>query len=406
MQSFFPTVLLFCFAPILALANGLTQLRSLMSRNLIWLFCGFYGLAFYMGSADGTDSTRYADSLVAMNRSTMSFESLRSAFYQEGEHFYDIYQPLTTFMVSRFTDDYRVLFGLFGLVIGYFYSRILGFFVDQCFNRMGFLEYGLLGSLAFVMDVGSAINGVRMYTALFVFIYGFLYFWQSKNPVYFLVACMSVLVHFSFIIPVAIFLVLPTVHRLPWMIYAVFLSSFVIATIDIAAIRNWVESLPLGVESRVAGYLTGTEGADGTPRILMIIDWMTKIFRIVACSYLLIINRSDTSRDLPLVIFAMALNTVVNVLGEVGSMGRFIFVCQILIIGQLLLHANRSLNRDAKVISAGIGSFALLGSLLGFRYFLGFASNNLLVANPFTIWFFDEPGYSLYEYMPKVLTGL
>jgi hypothetical protein len=411
MRLSFPALLMFLFSPVLALLYGLLQLRDAMSRNLIWFFCGFYGMAFYMGGAGeaysgGADCTRYADQLLTMHKSAISLETFSSAFYQEGQQFYDVYQPILVFIVSRFTDDTRILFGLYGLVIGFFFSRVIGFFLDQCPNHLGLAEYGLLACLAFTLDIGSAINGVRMYTALFIFIYGFLYFWQTINPVYFVIACLSVLVHFSFIIPVAMLFALPTIYRFPWLVYFGFLGSFVFTAINIEVIRAWVESLPLGIESRVAGYLAGSDPDVEAPRILRIIDWMTKIFRIMACTYLLYSNKRAANQLLAPIVFAMALNAVINVLGEVGSMGRFLYLCQILIIGQLLLHVNHSQNPDTILVSGGIGFFAVLGSLLGFRYFLGYSSTKLLLANPFTIWFFEDPEYSLYEFMPKILTGL
>lgn len=406
MQFSFPAFALFLFSPILALTYALVQLRDLMSRNLIWLFCGFYGMAFYLDSTGGVDCARYADQLVAMHKNVMSLETFSSAFFQEGERNYDVYQPLIVFFVSRFTDDHRILFGLYGLVIGFFFSRILGFFVDQCHRPLRAVEYGLLACIAFSLDIGSAINGVRMWTALFVFLYGFLFFWQQRNPNYLAVACLSVLVHFSFIVPVALLLAQPVLARFPWLIFAGFVGSFVFAAIDIAVIRNIVEQLPLGIESRVAGYLAGTDPDAATPRILLIIDWLTKMFRIFACAYLLSVNRQGRYGQPFLIVFAMALNAAVNVLGEIGSIGRFISACQILILGQLLIFVNQTDNLNSRLNVALIASLTTLGSLLGLRYFLGFASSNLLLANPFTIWFFEDPKFSLYEFMPKILTGL
>jgi hypothetical protein len=342
-----------------------------------------------------------------MHQGGITFDTFRLSFFRECEKHFDLYQPMLTFAVSRFTDDFRILYGIFGFVLGFFYSRVIGFFIDQLIFRPKPLEYLLLFSLAFTMNVGSALNGVRMYTALFVFLYGALYYWQTRRYVYLGIAVSSALVHFSYVIPAALLIALPSIQRLSMFVYLFFMGSFVFTTIQLEFIQSFVQSLPLGIDSRVSGYLQGLEPNAEVPFIIRVDIWLMRLFRIVAVTHLFLIwYQRDFAKMIPLT-FCMTMAGMVNILGEVGSIGRFLFICDILLIGQILIHVNENYQRpDSRIAGGAVAGLTFLNSLLGIRLFLGFSSTNLLIGNPLTLWFFEQPDRSLYDYLPKVLSGL
>jgi len=172
--------LLLLASPFLALISALTDLRNTQTKNVVWLFCGYYGLAFFYNSNLGVDSVYYTNELKRMHFLDTNLELLISLFYQKGQRNFDIFQPLLTFFVSRFTDDYRIMLGLLGLFLGYFYSRFLWFFIERLRPPLFRIELYYILVLVFTMDIGTAINGFRMWTAMFVFLASAVEFWESR----------------------------------------------------------------------------------------------------------------------------------------------------------------------------------------------------------------------------------
>src|SRR6056297_1555400 len=74
-------------------------------------------------------------------------------------------QPLLTFLASRVTDQYWVLFATFGVLFGYVYSRNVWFPIHRVQTRFTPVLVFLLAAYAFHVNIGSGLNGVRMWTA-------------------------------------------------------------------------------------------------------------------------------------------------------------------------------------------------------------------------------------------------
>lgn len=410
MNNSLGSYILFFLSPVLGLGNSLLRWQESYTRNIICLFTCYYGMAFFYQPDTNTDSVRYVERLVDMHESGISFQTLKSSFYQEGELNYDLYQPLLTFIVSRFTDDFRVLFGMFGLVLGYFYSRVIYFFLDNLKHRPGLWELFCIITLAFALNIGSGINGVRMHTALFIFLFGVLYYWSNSRKFYLLVAASSVLVHYSFLIPVTILIVTPITQPFRLPLYVLFLGSFGMTAIDVGVVRNFVSMIPGGFEGRVGGYLNELNPTDGeVPTILRVNVWMLHLFAIGTTTLLLSIWRKHMfpahyTRGLT---FVMLLYTSVNFLSGVGSIGRFYTLCFILLVGYLMLTINWvELIDDNTYAGAALIALTLLNTAYNMRMFLGFSSLNLLIGNPLTIWYFDPPEFTLYDYVPPFFRRL
>lgn len=409
MNISFGSYALFFISPILGLGNALYRWRENSAKNIICLFTCFYGMAWYQQPGSNTDAVRYADALIEMHVSEISFQTLRSSFYTEGELNYDLYQPLLTFAVSRFTDDVRVLFGIFGLVLGYFYSRVIYFFLENLKNRPGLWELSCIVTLAFALNIGSGINGVRMHTAFFVLLYGVLYYWSTRNQFYLLVAASSVLIHYSFAIPLTLLLATPFAQPFALPLYVVFLASFGLAAIDVGIVRNLVAFLPGGIDLRAGGYLNELNADQEVPRILRINLWLLHLFAAATVTYLFTVWRryNVPSHFTRMLTFVMLLYTAVNFLSGVGSIGRYYTLCFILLIGYLMLTVNWTIKFDDNTyMGAALLALTLVNTAYNGRMFLGFSSIQLLIGNPVTVWFLNTPEYSLYEYVPPVFRRL
>ena len=161
--------------PFGGLIYTLNHWREKWAKNTFWLACIYLGAVFiYLPEGtvlgEGADAGRYILDLLNMYNSNMSLSQIIGQ-YQINQRTMDLYQPLMTYLISRFTDNGHVLFTVFAIVFGYFYSRNIWYILEKLPNKkLGWLT--ILVAIYFLICPITQINGVRMWTALHVFVYG------------------------------------------------------------------------------------------------------------------------------------------------------------------------------------------------------------------------------------------
>jgi hypothetical protein len=98
-----------------------------MSKNkqvfvFIWtLFFAYFGYTFIV--APNSDGNHYRVTFLEIrdwvHLQGLSFPDLLSKIY---DYYPDPYVPIASYLVALFTDDWHVLFSVYGLVLGYFFS--------------------------------------------------------------------------------------------------------------------------------------------------------------------------------------------------------------------------------------------------------------------------------------------
>ena len=150
------------------------------------------------------DSARYARQLIEAHNQPLSWSYFLSMLYAEGG-FVDIYQPFVTWLVAIFTDNPRILMAIFGAVFGFFYAQNLWMVFSRIKARVGWLLFFFMLAFALVNPIWN-INGVRMWTAAQIFLYGVFRLSLENDKKGFIWAATSILVHFSFLFPFALLL--------------------------------------------------------------------------------------------------------------------------------------------------------------------------------------------------------
>jgi hypothetical protein len=118
----------------------------------------------------------------------------------------DIVEPFISFLVSRFTDDHRLLFGSFAVLFGYFYIRSIGLLYDECKDTLSWNNIIHLFFFASILPITS-INGFRMWTAAWIFFLGTYHVVLFRNPWYFILTFAACLGHCSFLAASAILVI-------------------------------------------------------------------------------------------------------------------------------------------------------------------------------------------------------
>ncbi len=234
-------IFVFLLLPAVSIYNAIRNIRTSYAINLIWLFCGYFGLTFVIDLESSFDSARIARELIRMHNTKLSFDILISYFYSAETGQLDIVQPLLTFIISRFTASPKILYAFFGLVFGFFYSRNLGYIIHKTNAGQGWFTALLLISFAIVVPVWY-INGFRYYLAVHVFSFGALpYLFDGKKNRLLLIV-FSVIIHWSFFIAAALMIAYILLGNRLTLYYLFFVITFFISLLNLEIINSIFQS--------------------------------------------------------------------------------------------------------------------------------------------------------------------
>lgn len=243
---------LFLIWPLLALVSSIRNLRSGWAKNGLWLFIIFYGFTFYI--QEGNDASRYIQYFQELHSSEMTFKSFAGMFYTEGQRSVDVYGPMVAFLVSRFTDDPRILFATIAMVFGFFYSRNIWFLISKTEKNNDPYLLGIIILIAFIIPIWS-INGVRFWTASQVFFYGATHFFLDRKRKGLLICTLTILFHYSFLIAVLLLYLYLIIRNRTTLFFIFFLIGVFISEINIPVIsQTMVAYTPAVFHDRITGY--------------------------------------------------------------------------------------------------------------------------------------------------------
>lgn len=243
---------LFFIWPLLALVSSIKNYREKWAKNGLWLFIVFYGYTFF--SQEGNDSYRYIQYFHELYNSETSLNAFSGMFYSGGQRSVDIYGPLVAFLVSRFTDDSRVLLAVIALIFGYFYSRNIWFLLEKSENITNLYLPLFIIIFAFIIPIWS-INGVRFWTASQVFFYGASRFLIDRKRMGLFFCVITVFIHFSFAIPILLLCLYLIIGNKPRLFLYLFLLGILVSEINIPVItQTMLTYTPSVFHERITDY--------------------------------------------------------------------------------------------------------------------------------------------------------
>jgi hypothetical protein len=199
------------------------------------------------------DSARYAEDLKEMHANLLSFEHLSSLFYKDTGGFVDVYQPLLTWIVAVFTDNAHVLFMLFAMVFGFFYVQNIWIIFNNLNYKLTFIIFIFLLAFALTNPIWN-INGVRMWTAAQVFVFGALQYFLNKKKSGIFWCALSTIFHFSFFFPFTVLLIYLIIPKLGLVFFIFYVLSWTVNFVNIDLARNYFSYLPGLFQTKIAPY--------------------------------------------------------------------------------------------------------------------------------------------------------
>ena len=342
--------MIFLLNPFSAVVVALNNYREAYAKNIIWLFVAYYGFTIVI-SNEGMDANRYRDFFISLSYSNLDLKGILDLAYQDGSNILDVAQLLISFAVSKFTSDPRVLFAVFGLVFGYFYSRNIWFLLDRAGKRIK-IEH-LIYIIVFAIIIGFwKINGFRMWTAAHVFFFGaYLYLMEGKK-MGIIIASASLLFHFSYMFPVGILLTFIVLPKKESWFFGLFLLAFLISEIDIQVFTDKLTSILPGIfHQRIEGYtseayLESTYAHEATKNWRYIfyrqaIKWASTL--ALSMIYINGLKYLKEQKELKnLFCFALLMMALVNVFSHIPAMMRFYPITYLFVFAFLFIYLQQA----------------------------------------------------------------
>lgn len=399
--------------PFGALTGALRRFRAPYAKTVLVLFCLYFGFVFLYGDpyADKTtDSARYAATLIEMNHHPVPFERLVTLFYHPKSGMIDLYQPLMTWGVSLFTSDPRVLFALFAAIFGIFWAQNLWLVYSRTPAGGGVLLLLFMLGLALINPVWY-INGVRMWTAAQIYVYGALLWFLEEKRSGLLWILLSVLVHFSFIFPVVLFLgylVLPGSLSL---MFLFFVATSFVREINLTAVREALDYLPDIFRDRMEGYTSENYArsvSETAQQLPLYVQMSEKVGNIIVYAWAIGVyfTRKVWAPPSPALVrlfgYALFLGGCAQIVSLIPSGLRFVVVAYSLFYAAfILVMAHMPVKGSVAMLRTASVPLLLYLAICNLRMGFDFMGMNTFLGNP-VLAFFSEEQIPLIEYIKQL----
>lgn len=408
-----PVALLFLIWPFGLLYATLKNFKAPGAKTGFILFCTYFGFVFIISpDIGGADSSRYAQMLRDLHQLTPSFSNLWASLYSYETNVLDIYQPLVTWLMALFTDNARFLFAFFAFVFGWFYASNIWLILKQIQNKITYSVLLFILVFALINPIWN-INGVRMWTAAQVFIYGVLtYFIGNEKKKGLLWAAASIFVHFSFLFPFALLIIYKILPKKVIIYFIFFIITLLFSEINIYNIQAYLRMLPDIFQPRVESY-TNIEYVKGIKKSAEYYNWYVAFSGLalkVAISSLLIIliifSRKFLKKNKQLyefVGFILFFGSWANIAAVVPSGGRFLVVFNMLSMGFIILYLVKyQVSFPVKIIRLISMPLLIFYCIFTLRVGFDYMGISTFIGNPFSALLIED-NTPLIEFVKSLL---
>lgn len=388
--------LLFLIWPAFAMLFSILNYRSSYAKNVIWLSVAFFGFSFVI-ARDGADSGAYKNILLSFHEMEIGFFELIHQIYLGEIARGDYVQSIITYWVSRFTDDYRILFMCFGLFMGYFYSRNIWYLIQKVNGRIKPLAVPLLLFFALIVPFWQ-MNGFRFWTATHMFVFGALPFLLDKKKGYLLVALATPLLHIGFLFPAIALLAYAIIGTRKYIWIPIFIASVFLLNLDLSTLIGFIPQSDNIAAERLGGYANeqyAQKISYLTQGSAWYVEWKREAINyvsiLVIAGILLCYRRRIKEYGLErLFYFCVLMFSITSIIEVIPSMGRFFSIAHLSLFALLFLFVQRHPPSGwVKVVLVLMTAPILLYIGMELRFVLDFCGPGFFLTNPLIVGFFE-----------------
>lgn len=411
-------------SPIIGLITSLANWRKPWAKNVFWLACVYLGAVFIYWPdgtrlGEGADAGRYAMDLIDLYGNNLSLlEVLARNRLERGVM--DYYQPIITYIISRFTDNAHVLFAVFAAVFGFFYSRNVWYILDKLPNKKQGI-FVILTILYFLICPITQINGVRMWTALHVYVYALMPYLLDRDKSRLWGLALAPLIHFSFMYVSLLglaYVILPKHLKVKGGVMQItglltFIITLAINSVNLDVVNGMLmEYTPESYEDRIDMYVN-QNAADRRAEGTALSNWYIAVSGLLKkwSIYVLLIFlfpcmkkyfKDDSSLNC-LYLFSLIFGAFANMMSLIPTGGRFQVLSLMFMVPVLLLAIFRFPKNDWYFGFAKTAMlFLLIPVIVDFRRLFDFFGITAVFGNFITV-FFWESNVPLIEFVKQLL---
>lgn len=410
--------------PFAGLIYSLANWRQSWAKNAFWLACIYLGVVFiYYPEGTtlgvGADGGRYVLELENFYENGFDFLSV-FAQYRLEKGSLDFYQLLVTYLVSCFTNNGHVLFSVFAIVFGFFYSRNIWYVLDRLpNNKQGIFIF--LTILFFLICPITQINGVRMWTALHVYVYALMPYLLDRDKSKLWCLALAPLIHFSFLYVSLLgfaYVMLPERLKsasrfLQLVALFTYIASLLFNSLNVDAVGGMLmEYSPESYEDRIEMYVS-QDVLDRRAEGAALANWYIAVSGILkkwTIAVLLIFLFPCMKKYFKgeyglnrLYLFALFLGAFANIMSLIPSGGRFQILSMMFMVPVILLSIMWIPKADSYYgMTKTAMLFLLIPVVVDFRRLFDFFGITAVFGNFFTA-FFLESNVPLIEFVKQLL---
>ena len=370
---------LYFLNPFLSMVFALINYAKPYAKNIFWAFCTFYGFTFAIGTENsGSDINRYVEDLhFFATQSGFWIQDLVVFYNESGE--VDLFNIILTFVVSKFSSSRSILVAIYAFFFGYFYSRNIWYVLSLLENRLNHLIRLLLFVFILIVPIWY-INGIRMYLAFHVFFYGLLPYILENDRRKLIFVYLSFLIHFSYLIPITVFLSYRLIGNRLNMLFIIFLLSLFVSSFPISTINsNLGRIMPERILERTSAYRSEAafqrKNESSTPQERRwYVKWHVLLMRwaiYILVTYLFLFGHADIKKNpiwRRLLSFTFLFLALGNFLMHVPSGARFMVFSYFLAILTIILYLDHfKQDQNFKSIVQGMTPAFLLFTIVAIR---------------------------------------
>lgn len=357
------------------------------------------------------DIIGYIAEYQALHGQQMGLEEIIQYFRDSGE--IDILRTSIAYLLSRITGEAAALTLVYGTIFGYFFSRNLWFLLERLEGKIAPITLLILICFFLVNPIWK-INGFRMWTAVHVFLYGLLpyLFDGKKNGLW--IAALSILVHFSFIVPVGTLLGYLVLGNRLVIYFGFYIITLFVSEINMEAFNNLMQTYaPEILQDRTRGYrseayIEATEISGQSQAWFLVWNGRAMTYSIMGFLTILFLRgRPFFEKNLgwhSLFSFTLLFYGVANLLSSIPSGGRFVVIAQLCAFALIALYLqNRSQEKMMKLFVILAFPALLLYIVVAVRMGLNFTSATSIMGNPIIAYFIMGDHLSLLDVYRMIL---
>lgn len=411
-KTFAFALMLTILYPFCGLIYTLWHWRENWAKNTFWIACIYMGAVHvywpegeFLGT--GADGGRYVLRLIEWHNLGYSLKTLFGNYLVD-QHTMDLYQQLITWAIAKVTDNGHVLFTLFAIIYGYFYSKNIWYILEKLPKNIP-KQFFILITLFFLISPIYFINGARMWTALHVYVYAFMPYLLEKDKKRLWLLLLTPLIHFSYLYVMVIgylYVLIPYEFKTKNKLFLCFVLVCFIITLFINSLNLntvadvLVEYSPDAYSYRIEGYVNQNV-LDKNIELLshnnwyvagssQIKYWCYAIILIILFPY--IKNKFKYSDNLiNYYIFTIIISGIANIMSLIPSGGRFQLLAQMFEVSIIILIISRIYK--IQIINKFINIFLIVlivPFIVEIRKIFNFYSITLLFGNFITVFFWEN----------------